>query len=80
MKKHFPIISPFRDFQNVIIDFINTFILILNYSEKRDVSSAKSFTLDLNSFLIDLWVTPGKTGLQGEVCPFNTTLWNLPGK
>ena len=49
--------------------------------------------LDFNSFVkslmqirkrsgprIDPWGTPAKIGLQNEVYPFNTTLWNLPDK
>ena len=72
-------------------------ILVLSFLSltivKRDVSSAKSFTLDFKSFgkslmqirkrsgpRISPWGTPAKIGLQDEVCPFNTTLWNLPDK
>ena len=53
---------------------------------KRQVSSAKSFTQDSNSFgksrngsgtSIKPWRTPAITGLHEDVCPFKIILWNL---
>ena len=54
---------------------------------KRDVSSAKSLTLDFNLLgksliqirkrgrsVMEPWGTPAKTRLHDDVCPFKTTL------
>ena len=38
----------------------------------RDVSSAKSFALDFNT--LEYRVTPAKTGLHDEICPFKITV------
>ena len=86
---HFPLMSSFRYFFKSLFrwywDKLTSFT-----TEKREVSSAKSFAVEerllLRSFIyikkrrgpkMDPWGTPAVTGSHLDDWPFKTTLWNL---
>ena len=89
VKRHFPLISPFRYFFKPLIRW-NSGELTSFTIQKREVLSAKSFVVEerllLRSFIyikkrrcpkIEPWGTPAVTGSHVDDWPFETTLWNL---
>ena len=87
VEHHFPLICPFRDSLQIIINFFSGNINVITI-QKIDVSSAKSLTFDMkffgksfiyiknsNGLKLDSCGTPALTSSQWEFCPWSKTFY-----